>query len=242
MNDEDQIDETGLAKARWPRIRAAIRDALENSDHDDYTALSQRLELELGLRSIFKFTEPDYEPIPPEDFIAMVAEYARKQEHMICFVVPRLERALAASPTRWLAYVKATGRDCFDPTELTVCIAIAKRACEPLSSEHVAINALLHWCWDCILGQRPIPLVRQAPQRGHPTLILEIIRGIEQIELNWKALGLTPVINDLLAVRWDEQERWTAFIKLITKSGEISPYASLRLRGDGIWRIVRPRM
>jgi hypothetical protein len=85
--------------------------------------------------------------------------------------------------------------------------------------------------------------VSQALQRDHPTLILEIIRALEQIELNWKALGLISVINDLLTVWWDEQARWTDFIKLFqTKTGEIPPYASLRLPGDGTWQIVRPRM
>jgi len=243
MIDDDETDEAGLAKARWLIVADAIRDALENSDPEDSRTLSRHLELELGLRPIFNFWDSDYEFVPSGAWMSLLFDYAEADDEMLCFIVPRIERALATSPKRWLAYVHETGRACFDPVELSVCVAIAKRATESNSPEHNALNTLLHWCWECVLGQRPIPHVRQAPQRNYPTLILNIIRHVEKIELNWPSLGLAPVINDEIVVRWDEFERWVAFIKLVnTDTGKISPDVSLRLRSDGLWRVVNNRV
>lgn len=70
--------------------------------------------------------------------------------------------------------------------------------------------------------------------------MLEIIGAVERIELNWKSLGFTPVVNHETVVRWDAHERWTAWIRLMrAKTGEITFAAALRLRSDGVWRIVR---
>lgn len=242
MHEDDDIAETALAKARWLRICDELRQAFEEMDRRDFIALSWRLELELGLRSIFTINDPDYQPITAEDWMEMLGLYADSYEDLICYFVPRLERALASFPSRWLNYVHQTGRSCFDPVELSACIAIAKHETEPFSSDHTELNRMLHWCWDCVLGQHPMPVVRELPRRGHPTLILDIIKAVDQIEVNWKSMGLTPVINKEMAIRWDAQERWTAFIKLIEiKTGEISTDNSLRVRSDGTWRLVKSK-
>jgi hypothetical protein len=242
MSEDEYITEKQLAQARWIRICDALRLALEEMNREHAAALSWRLEFELGLRSIFTINDSDYHPTSAADWMELLSLYADSYEDLICYFVPRLERAFAGCPRQWLDYVNETGRSCFDPVELSACIAIAKNEATPFSREHRDLNQLLHWCWECVFGQYPIPVVRELPRRGHPTLILDIIKAIDGIELNWKSIGLTPIINKDMAIRWDDHERWTAFIKLMEiKTGQISADSSIRIRSDGLWRLVNEK-
>lgn len=243
MNDEHfDVDAPGLARARWVRVVHAIGDALEDFDCEDYPFFSLNLEAELGLRPVIYSADLSYRPKPPVEWARLLSEYEREHEEVLCLVVPKLERALAAKPERWLRYVREMGCACFDPVELSACAAVARLYAHGLPPKTFSeINALLRWCWDCLLGVRPIPWVSQAPERGDHTLILDIINAVSRVELNWRSLALSPVINDQLVVRWDQFERWTAWVRLVRgRSGEIAPNAVLRIRSDNTWRLVRP--
>ena len=239
-DDFDADDHDGLALARWPSAVNAIHDALTNADHEIYVSLSRILEVELGLRSVVD--TKNNKPIDVEDWESILIDYEANHGKALYIVVPRMERALASVPQRWVRYVDEIGRSCFDPVELAACAAVAKRfANEPLAELHVKINSLIIWAWDCLLGQRPIPQVRQLPRRDHPNLILLIIRAIHAVELNWAAIGLRPIIDDDLTVRWGESETWTAWVKLVhTNTCKINPHAVLRLQSNKFWRILRP--
>jgi hypothetical protein len=242
MHDEyDDIDSVGLARARWLCLVDALLDALRNLESEDYDKLSRQIEIEMGLRHVVPPFEREKYFTPVTYWELKFKRYGEDHEDFFPVLVPRMEFALATQPTRWLAYVQELGRACFDPAELSACAAVAKNHAEGLPAYvSVGIIQILHWSWDCVLGRRPVPCVREVPRRGHPTIVLEIIGGVERIETNWKSLGLTPVVNAETVVRWDEHERWTAWIKLVrTKTGKITTTAALRLRSDGLWRIVR---
>ena len=243
MTDDNlnETDSDGLALARWSSAVGAIRDALSNLDFEEYVNLSRNLEIELGLRAVVDAQSA--RPIDDEEWISILMNYEENHSRVLHTVVPRLERALASSPERWVNYVNKIGRSCFDPVELASCAAIAKSfADDTLAEVHVKINQLILWSWDCLLGQRPIPQVRQFPQQDHPTLHLVIIRAIEKVELNWRSIGLRPIITNSMTVRWaSESESWTAWIQLAhIQTGIINPNAVLRLNSDGFWRILRP--
>lgn len=242
MNDEcDDIDSAGLARARWLCLVDALMNALRSLKSEDYERLSFQIEIEMGLRHVVPLTKYDKYVTPVSRWELTFERYEDEHADFFPVLVPRMERALATQPIRWLAYVNGMGRACFDPAELSSCAAVAKIFADGLPN-HVSeeVIRILHWSWASVLGQKPVPLVREVPLRGHPTVILEIIGGVERIETNWKSLGLTPVVNAETVVRWDEHERWTAWIKLARiKNGKITPTAALRLRSDGLWRIVR---
>lgn len=244
MNDElDDIDSAGLAKARWSCVTDSLLEALKNSDPSDVQYLTLHLRIELGLQDVAAvFRDPGACPTT-EQWGGIFAHYERDCEDLLPVFVPRLERALATQPGRWVAYVRSLGRSCFDPVDLSACVGIARRHVREDSLPHVGeeLLRLLHWAWDCVLGQRPVPLIREFPARHYPRTGLEIIKAVEQVEVSWRAIGLRPVINRDMALRWDEHERWTVWLRMVSaKSGEISPYAVLRPRSDGAWRIVRP--
>lgn len=240
MNDDADIDHEGLAAARWLRVFHAVSDTLDTTTAWGRIQLLLALEMELGLRSVFDVAFAHEEPISANDLLDLLREFAESNPESLHVVVPRLERALATLPEQWLTYVLETGRACFDPTELAGCCAIAKDAAESNAPVHKAINAMLTWSIDCVVGQRPLPAVRCARLDEHPTLILDIVRQVGKIEINWGSLGLTPVINDAMVVRWDAHERWTAFIKLASAhTGAISRDRALRIRSDGDWVILK---
>lgn len=242
MHDEcDDIDSAGLARARWLCLVYALLDALRNLESDDYKRLSMQIELEMGLRRVVPISEGEKYFTPVTYWELKFNRYGEEHEDFFPVLVPRMERALATQPIQWLAYVNGMGRACFDPAELSSCAAIAKNFADGLPN-HVSseVIRILHWSWACVLGQKPVPLVREVPRRGHPMIILEIIGEVERIELNWKSLGMTPVVNAETVVRWDEHERWVAWVKLVRmRTGKIAPNDALRLRSDGVWRIVR---
>ena len=242
MIDDDFIndDQDGLALARWPAAVNAIHDALSNADHEIYVSLSRILEVELGLRAVVD--RKINKPLDIEEWVARFIDYEANHGKALYLVVPRIERALASVPNRWLRYVDEMGRSCFDPVELAACAAVAKRfSDEPLAEVHVKINAIIIWAWDCLLGQRPIPQIRQLPRRDHPNLMLLIIRAIHEVELNWTAIGLRPIITDDLTVRWGESGTWTAWVKLVhINSNKLNSHAVLRLQSNNFWRILRP--
>jgi hypothetical protein len=240
MNDENEVDSDGLATARWLRVLHALQEALMETDEPARSRLALSVEHELGLRSILDIAADKEEPIGTTELLVLLSEFGDSFPHYLPVVVPRLERALATLPSAWVAYVRETGCAAFDPTELAGACAIAKNNSEPGVKEHIAINALLARAVELILGQQPIPLVRSARLNEHPTIILDVIQAISKIELNWSVLGLTPVIDRRFALRWDELERWTAFVPLAsTTPGKTVSDKILRLRSDGTWRLVR---
>lgn len=240
MNDDSDIDYEGLAVARWLRILEAVSNALNDAITTERTRLLLALEMELGLRSVLDVARGQEEPISASDCIDLLVQFADANPEHLHAVVPRLERALATLPEQWLAYVQATGRACFDPTELAGACAIAKDAAAVNDRVQPRINALMAWAIDSVIGPRPLPAVRHARFHEHPTLVLDIIREVAKIEINWASLGLTPVINQAMVVRWDAHERWTAFIKMASvHTGEISRSRALRIRSDGDWVVLR---
>lgn len=243
MNDEHDIDLIGLAEARWLRlVHALLKFDEQESNRDQRARLALQIELELGLSSIMDLPDRTEEPTHIQELIRTLELFVESNPGFLAALVMRLERAFAAFPHAWLDYVKENGRACFDPAELAACAATAKNHTAPGAADHKRVLALIHWSWDALLGQRPVPFVQVAVRHGHPTVILDVIKAIEDIEVNWASLGLRPIINRDLALRWDQFERWTAFVKLIqTDTGKISSHTSLRLRSDGIWRIVRSR-
>lgn len=241
MNDEDDIDVVGLAEARWLRIlHALLKFDEQESDNDQRTRLALQIELELGLCSLLDLPDRTEEPAYIQELVRASETFVDSNPEFLAALVMRLERAFAAFPQAWLDYVAENGRASFDPVELAACSAIAKNHTAPCAADHKRILAIIHWSWDALLGQRPVPFVQNARRHGHPTVILDVIRAIEDIEVNWASLGLSPIINRDLALRWDQFERWTAYVKLIVAAtGQISPDKSLRIRSDGVWRIVR---
>jgi hypothetical protein len=243
MNDEDDdIDSVGLARARWGCVVDALIEALKNSVPEERARISLWMEIELGIREIATALRSTGSSATREQWEGVFRHYETECEDILPALTLRLERVLATMPGRWVAYVRDLGRSCFDPAELGAGVAIARSFLEedPTNVGEELLR-LLHWSWDCVLGQRPVPSIREFPARQYPRTGLEIIKAVEQVEVNWRALGLRPVINRDMALRWDEHERWTAWLRMVSaKSGEISPYAVLRLRSDGAWRIVRP--
>lgn len=240
MNDDTEIDYEGLAAARWLRAYHAVSEALDATTAWGKTQLTLALEMELGLRSVLDVARAREEPISIAELLQLLREFAEANTEHLHLVVPRLERALARLPEAWVNYVNETGRACFDPAELAGCCAIAKDAAEFNAPVHKAINALMTWSIDSVVGQRPIPEVRFARQHEHPTIILDVVREIGKIELNWDSLGLVPVINRAMVIRWDANERWTAFVKLASPhAGTISRSKALRIRSDGQWVIIK---
>ena len=240
MNDEDDIDIIGLAEARWIKITHALLNFDEHAI-DDYqrARLAMEIELELGLRSILDLPIGTEEPAHIQELVRTVENFVEAHPSFLAKIVMRLERAFAIFPKAWLNYVEENGRACFDPAEIAACAATAKNNSEAGAGEHKRIQALLHWSWDALLGQRPIPFVQVAAQHGHPTVILDVVKGIQDIQVNWTAMNYIPVINRDLALRWDESERWIAFVKLmIVSTGKISRFKVLRVRSDRVWRIV----
>lgn len=240
MNDDSDIDYEGLAVARWLKILHAVGDALNEATEPQRTRLLLALEVELGLRSVLDVARSLEEPVPATELLDLLVQFAEANHNRLHAVVPRLERALATLPEHWLAYVQETGRACFDPTELAGACALAKDAADSHDRVHGRINAIMAWAIESIIGQRPLPTVRHARFNEHPTLVLDIIREVGKIEINWASLGLTPVIDQAMVVRWDAHERWTAFLKLASvHTGEISRNRALRVRSDGVWVVLR---
>lgn len=240
MHEDDQIDLVGLAEARWLRVIHTLLKSAEECDGDYRARLALRIELELGLRSLLDLADSADEPASIEALVREVERFGDKHPEFMAPVVLALERALAGCPAEWLNYVERNGRAAFDPVDLASAAAIARSHLAPGAPDHRRVVAILHWCWDALLGQRPVPFVRAAIQHGHPTIILDVIKEIERLEVNWESLGAIPIVDGNLAVRWDEYERWTAFVRLsLLSDGRISRDRVLRLRSDGVWRIVR---
>jgi hypothetical protein len=239
MNDDVDFDHEGLSAARWLRLFHTITEVLNDAEEPHRSQLALFLEIELGLRSVLDIARSQEEPLPAAELLGQLEEFADGHTECLSLVVPRIERALATQPPVWLKYILETGRACFDPTELAACAAIAKDNAVPGAPEHLAVNAIMEWAVETVLGQLPIPVVRSARFAENPTVILDVIREVGKVELNWRSLGLTPVIDKTFALRWDEAERWTAFVRLMSAvNGKISRDRILRLRSDGLWRIV----
>lgn len=241
QNDESnepwEVDAEALALGRWPALLRALKNALTRGPVRRNLELCIVIEHELGLRPLV--TSSEQMPRQPEEVIELLNEYEDEHPHLIGRFVPALERALACHPYWWLSYVESVGRANFDPVELGACAGICRRyANEP--SEHTRITSVFFWALECLVGQYPVPEIRELPRTGDPTLTARIIQQIETLQLNWKSLGLRPVVTSDLAVRWEGNHHWIAWVRLAhAKTGMITPRCVLRLRSDGLFRLVR---
>jgi hypothetical protein len=237
QNESWEVDAEGLTLGRWPSLMKSLKAALTRGPVRFNLELCVVIEHELGLRPIV--TSADQMPRRPEEIIELLMQYEDEHPHLICRFAPALERALACYPYRWLSYIDTVGRSNFDPVELGACAGICRRyATEP--TEHTRITAIIFWVLECLIGQYPAPEIRELPQRGDPTLRAQIIQKIEAIQLNWKKLGLRPVVTSDMVVRWEDGRCWVVWVRLAnTKTGVITPRCVLRLRSDGLFRLIR---
>lgn len=237
-NEPWEVDAEGLAVGRWPALLRALKNALTRGPVRFNLEMCVVIEHELGLRPLV--TSSDQMPRQPEEIIELLNEHEDEHPDLICRFVPALERALAFSPYWWLSYIDTVGRANFDPVQLGACVGICRRyATEP--SEHTRITSIIFWVLECLVGQYPVPEIRELPRTGDPTLTTRIIQQIETIQLNWRSIGLRPVVNSDLTVRWEDERCWVAWVRLADiKTGVITPRCVLRLRSDGLFRLVRP--
>jgi hypothetical protein len=71
-------------------------------------------------------------------------------------------------------------------------------------------------------------------------LTVRIAHAVEQVQVNWRSLGLRPVINRQMVVRRDENRGWVAWIDLVeTKSEKLHPHSVLQLFENGHFRLLR---
>jgi hypothetical protein len=69
---------------------------------------------------------------------------------------------------------------------------------------------------------------------------VQIAHTIEQVQINWRSLGLRPVLNRKMVVRRDETREWVAWIELAqTGTGRINENSVLQLRENGRFRLLR---
>jgi len=93
-----------------------------------------------------------------------------------------------------------------------------------------------------LLGKRPIPEIGEHPRTGDPTFSVQIAHLTEQVQVNWRSLGLRPVLNQKLVVRRDQGRGWVAWIELAeAKAGKIHPHSVLQLLENGHFRLLRRR-
>ncbi len=236
-NEPWEVDADALALGRWPSLLLSLKSALTRGPVRRNLELCVVIEHELGLRPLV--TSSSQIPRQPGEVIHLLNAYDYEHPHLISSFVPAMERALACYPYWWLAYVESMGLANFDPIELGACAGICRRYSNA-PTEHTRTTAVIYWVLECLIGQYPIPEIRELPQRGDPTLRAQIIQKVEAVQLNWKKLGLRPVITSDLAVRWEDTHCWIAWVRLAhTKTGVITPRCVLRLRSDGLFRLFR---
>lgn len=238
MNEE--TNEHGSAKSleagRWPLLLQAFEDGLNQESPPRVMDMCFHVEVELGLHYLL---DPDFRlPRPPDRILELLQEVEREHFGRIEVFVPRLERALAASPTWWIDYVENCGFSVFDPVELGAAAGIARRYAEG-PKEHRRIVKIIHQCWCRLLGQCSVPEIREHPRTGDPTLTVQIARAVESVQINWRSLGLRPLLNRQMVVRRDASG-WVAWIELAyAQSGRIHPHSVLQLQENGRFRLLR---
>lgn len=233
----EEVDAEELALGRWPSLLRALKMALIKGSVRRILMMCVNVEYVLGMRALM--TSDEQIPRQPSEIIELLEGFEAEHPDLLGRLTLALERALATSPFWWVSYVRLVGRANFDPVELGACAGIA-RAHAGSPQEHQEITAIIHHCWSMLLGQWPVPEVRALPQRGDPTLLARIITATEQVQLNWRSLGLRPVVNQDLAVRWIDHAKWVAWVRLAnTLDGKINGHAVLRLQSDGLFRLVR---
>ena len=238
---DEETNQQGSAKSleagRWLMLRRAFEAGLTKEQPMRILELCVQFELELGL---YYLLDPDFRvPRQPDRVVELLHEIECEHFDRIAVLVPRLERALAVSPTWWCHYVESCGISTFDPVELGACAGIARRYAEG-PQEHRRIVRIVHQCWASLLGERPIPEIREHPRTGDPTLTVQIAHVAEQVQVNWRSLGLRPVINRQMVVRRDENRGWVAWIDLAeAKTGNIHPHSVLQLFENGHFRLLR---
>jgi hypothetical protein len=235
-----ELDAEAQARGRWSPLLLSLNAGLKQNIDGHYRevlTLCLAIEHELGLRPVV--TASSTMPRLPDEIIDLLVDYDHHHADRIgCFVFG-LERALACIPQVWLSYVDKVGRANFDPVELGACAGICRRfASTP--EEHRRITAIIYWVLQCMLGQFPVPEFREHPRRGDPTLTVRITQKIEAVELNWKKLGLRPVVNSDMVLRWADSESWVAWVRLANmRTGKISKHSYLRLKSSGQFQLLR---
>ncbi|MEN9866393.1 MAG: hypothetical protein RL748_1983 [Pseudomonadota bacterium] len=231
-----ELDAEAQARGRWKSLLISLKAALSPKKRDVLT-LCVAIEHELGLRPVV--TASSTMPRFPDEIIKLLADYNNHHANRIgCFVFG-LERALACVPCVWLSYVGRVGRANFDPVELGACAGICRRFADT-PEEHRQITGIIHWVLQCMLGQYPIPEFREHPQRGDSTLTVSITQKIEAIQLNWKKLGLRPVVNSDTVLRWTDTENWVAWVRLADmRTGKITKQSCLKLKSSGQFQLIR---
>ncbi len=238
MPDESwEVDVEALACGRWPVLIRALKAALTRGTLKSRFELCLVIANELGLRSLLS---RETQALPqPEDLLQMLRSYERNNPSQLWRLVPALERALASRPMWWIHYVEVSGLSTFDPVELAACCGIARREADTPKA-HRGITRIIHHCMTTLLGQFPIPEIQELPRQGEPTLHLDIVRAIEGVQLNWRALGLRPATTPDLVVRWSPDKQWIAWVRLKHfKTGNLHPHAFLRLTQSGQFRLLR---
>lgn len=231
-----ELDAETQARGRWKILLLSLNTALSPKKRDVLT-LCVAIEHELGLRPVV--TASSTMPRFPDKIIDLLADYDRNHADLAGRFVFGLERALACVPCVWLSYVGKVGRANFDPVELGACAGICRRFANT-AEEHRQITAIIYWVLQCMLGQYPIPEFSEHPRRGDPTLTVSITQKIEAIQLNWKKLGLRPVVNSETVLRWADTESWVAWVQLANMcSGKISKHSYLRIKSSGQFQLLR---
>lgn len=231
-----ELDAVAQARGRWKILLVSLNTALSPKKRDVLT-LCVAIEHELGLRPVV--TASSTMPRFPDKIIELLADYDRNHADLAGRFVFGLERALACVPCVWLSYVGKVGRANFDPVELGACAGICRRFATT-EEEHRQITGIIYWTLRCMLGQYPIPEFREHPRRGDPTLTVQITQKIEAIQLNWRKLGLRPVVNSETVLRWIDSESWVAWVRLAnTRTGEITKQSCLQLKSSGKFQLIK---
>jgi hypothetical protein len=230
---ETQFIEAG----RWPILFKGFEDGLSKESPPRIMDLCFQVEIELGLHYLL---DSDFRlPRQPDRIMELLREVEAEHFGRIPLFVSRLERALAVSPSYWCRYVESCGLSAFDPGELGAAAGIARRYALG-RSEHRRVVRIIHQCRASLLGQHPIPEIREHPRTGDPTLTVQIVQAVEQVQVNWRTLGLRPVVNRQLVVRRDENRGWVAWVELAeTKTAKIHPHSVLQLFENGHFRLLR---
>lgn len=237
MDESWDVDGPGLAIARWRPVVDVIEAVFREGSIDDQLSLCLAVEIELGLRPLV--TMRSQVVLVPDEIKVLLRSYETEHAGQLAVFVPALERALAAVPALWIQYIDRVGRACFDPIDLAAAAAVARRYADGPAIQR-EITRIVFGALECVAGQYPIPVVREAPRRGYPTLILDVTRMVSALEVNWKGLGLRPVIDTDMVVRWPTPDQWVAWVRVVRfKSGHRHPSCALRIRSNGQFRFVR---